>query len=245
MWLIFCVRQEEAVQWKRLDLSLSLVLRDLGPVTQTPDHKLLIYEDGSSMIYPQMIFMRIRWNNVSTLPRIDFFPFTLSLPASNISFSRSSFFLFFVFCFALPFFFLIYLAALALSCGTRVCCRMRDLCCGLWGLFLVAASRIFSCGMWDLVPWLGIEPGPPALGAWSLNHWTTREVPALLFLNSGLSDLKDWFFFPPTFSFEKFQHFNNNKKVRIVQQTPIFPSLRFTHCLHFTACALFSSPFIS
>ena len=23
----------------------------------------------------------------------------------------------------------------------------------------------------------GLEPGPPALEGWSLNHWTTREVP--------------------------------------------------------------------
>ena len=30
--------------------------------------------------------------------------------------------------------------------------------------------------MWDLIPGLGIEPGPPVLGARSLNHWTTREV---------------------------------------------------------------------
>ena len=28
-----------------------------------------------------------------------------------------------------------------------------------------------------LVPRPRIEPVPPALGAWSLNHWTTREVP--------------------------------------------------------------------
>ena len=34
-----------------------------------------------------------------------------------------------------------------------------------------------SCGTWDPVPWPGIEPEPPALGAWSFNHWTTREVP--------------------------------------------------------------------
>ena len=33
-----------------------------------------------------------------------------------------------------------------------------------------------SCGMWDLVPWPWIETGPPSLGAWSLSHWTTREV---------------------------------------------------------------------
>ena len=31
--------------------------------------------------------------------------------------------------------------------------------------------------MWDLVPQLGIEPRPPALGAWSLSHWPTSEVP--------------------------------------------------------------------
>ena len=28
-----------------------------------------------------------------------------------------------------------------------------------------------------LVPGPGIEPVPPAVKAWSLNHWTTREVP--------------------------------------------------------------------
>ena len=39
-----------------------------------------------------------------------------------------------------------------------------------------------SCGVWDLVPWPGIKPGPPALGLWSLNQWTTREVPVCLFL---------------------------------------------------------------
>ena len=32
-----------------------------------------------------------------------------------------------------------------------------------------------SCGMWNLVPQPGIEPGPSALGAQSLSHWTTRE----------------------------------------------------------------------
>ena len=39
------------------------------------------------------------------------------------------------------------------------------------------AGRVFSCAMWDLVPWPGIEPRPPALGVQSLSHWTTREVP--------------------------------------------------------------------
>ena len=31
--------------------------------------------------------------------------------------------------------------------------------------------------MWDLVPGSEIEPGPPELGARSLNHCATREVP--------------------------------------------------------------------
>ena len=31
------------------------------------------------------------------------------------------------------------------------------------------------------VLWLGIEPAPTALEAWSLNHWTTREVPIFNF----------------------------------------------------------------
>ena len=35
---------------------------------------------------------------------------------------------------------------------------------------LVTACEVFHlhCSLWDLVPWPGIEPGPPALGAWIL-----------------------------------------------------------------------------
>ena len=36
-------------------------------------------------------------------------------------------------------------------------------------------------GMWDLVPWPGIEPRPPAWGARSLSHRITREVPTQAF----------------------------------------------------------------
>ena len=55
-----------------------------------------------------------------------------------------------------------YLAALGLSYGTQ------DIYCRIWTL---------SNSMWDLAPWPAIEPGPLALGAQSLRHWTTREVP--------------------------------------------------------------------
>ena len=42
---------------------------------------------------------------------------------------------------------------------------------------LFGAHVTFCCSIWDLVPWPGNEPGTPALGAWSLSHWNTREVP--------------------------------------------------------------------
>ena len=47
-------------------------------------------------------------------------------------------------------------------------------------------SQLFASGdqiskLIYLVPEPGIEPMPLALGAYSLNHWATREVPGLLF----------------------------------------------------------------
>ena len=55
----------------------------------------------------------------------------------------------------------------------------------VWGLIVwhtgsstfLAACGIFSCALWVLVSWPGIELESPALGAWGLSHWTTREVP--------------------------------------------------------------------
>ena len=44
-------------------------------------------------------------------------------------------------------------------------------------LFIYSTAVPCRCGMWDLVPWPGIEPGPPALGVWSLNHRAAREAP--------------------------------------------------------------------
>ena len=61
---------------------------------------------------------------------------------------------------------LIYLAAPGLSCS------MLDLQLCVWAL---------SCGMWNLVSWPGIESQASALGAWSLSHWTTREVLIICF----------------------------------------------------------------
>ena len=68
----------------------------------------------------------------------------------------------------------------SLSVGRRL--RVPDgLSSHLRTLFFVCfliylAVQGLTCGMWNLVAWLWIKLWPPALGAWSLSHWTTREV---------------------------------------------------------------------
>ena len=64
----------------------------------------------------------------------------------------------------------------------------------------IVACKIFSCGMWDLVPWPGIEPRPPALGAQSLSHWTTMSLNKIFLnlfpyhLGTLSSETKMWIF---------------------------------------------------
>ena len=48
---------------------------------------------------------------------------------------------------------------------------------------VLVAWEIFSCDMWDLVSRPGIEPHASALGAQSLSHWTTKDVPKGLILD--------------------------------------------------------------
>ena len=47
----------------------------------------------------------------------------------------------------------------------------------LFSFFFFLAAQDLSCGQWDLVPWPGIKPRPPELGAQSLNRWIMRKVP--------------------------------------------------------------------
>ena len=42
--------------------------------------------------------------------------------------------------------------------------------------FLVVAWRLLVAACGGLLPWAGIEPRHPALGAQSLSHWITREI---------------------------------------------------------------------
>ena len=59
-------------------------------------------------------------------------------------------------------------------------------------LFIYLATPGLSCSMWDLVPWAGIEPGPPALGLWSPSYWTTREVPIFCFDKRVIQAIWEW-----------------------------------------------------
>ena len=55
---------------------------------------------------------------------------------------------------------------------------------GSFGIFS-SSMQTLSYGKWGLVPRLGIKPRPPALGAWSLNHWTSREALEVVLLEEG------------------------------------------------------------
>ena len=55
----------------------------------------------------------------------------------------------------------------------------------IWLYQVLAAAGKLSCSMWDLVFWPGIEPGTPAMGTWSLNHWATRKVMSLHIYSKG------------------------------------------------------------
>ena len=74
---------------------------------------------------------------------------------------------------------IIYLTEPYLSCGTQ------DLQSSLQHMGSFSFDRqVLSC-TWHSRSSSLIKPGPPALGAWSLSHWTTRKVPKVyLFLLS-------------------------------------------------------------
>ena len=61
-------------------------------------------------------------------------------------------------------------------------CSRWDLQPLLWQAASLVMACELRCGMWDLFPWPGIELEPPALGAWRLSDWTSREVPHSQFL---------------------------------------------------------------
>ena len=70
---------------------------------------------------------------------------------------------------------------------------------------LVEAHGIFSCSMCDLLPWPGVKPRSPALGACSLSHWTTKDSPKTLETQPTLEDVP-W---PAPFCHKSTNHMHN------------------------------------
>ena len=58
-------------------------------------------------------------------------------------------------------------------------------------LFLDWVVLVTLCSMWDLSSLPKTELMSLTLGAWSLNHWTTRELSWFLFLNLKVQSLKN------------------------------------------------------
>ena len=70
---------------------------------------------------------------------------------------------------------------------------VSDLHSGMQDL-LAGDMQILSCSIWDLAPWLWVEPRLCALGEWRLSHWTTKEVLRILNIHlrpsSGMEYIK-------------------------------------------------------
>jgi len=64
--------------------------------------------------------------------------------------------------------------------SAHICSTSMDF---LISIFIYLTGLGLSCGIQDLVPRPGVKSRSPALGVWSLSHWTTREVPPRIFLN--------------------------------------------------------------
>ena len=73
------------------------------------------------------------------------------------------------------------LGTFSCTCWPFVCLLTNVYSGPLFSKTIYLAVLGLSCGPWDPVPCPGIKPGPPALGAQNLSHWTNREVPFCLF----------------------------------------------------------------
>ena len=75
--------------------------------------------------------------------------------------------------FIISFLYIFYL--FQVSDGFRICPSIYLFIYLLTVLWLTCPMQTLSCSMWELIPWLGIRPRPPALGTWSVSHWTTKS----------------------------------------------------------------------
>ena len=73
----------------------------------------------------------------------------------------------------------IYLGVLYFYLSNMVALEVSPMAWESWHfLFFIFWPSLVACGI--LVPQQGIKPSPPTLEGWSLNHWTTTEVPTQL-----------------------------------------------------------------
>ena len=96
----------------------------------------------------------------------------------------------------------------------------------MWDLFFFF---FFSCCIQTLFHWPGIEPWPPTLGVWSLNHWTIKEVP-----QSRLSDTEKYISQTERF----LPNSNQNKHISTGFQSFFFPQNQISNR---KLCSLFYS----
>ena len=96
---------------------------------------------------------------------------------------------------------------------------------------LSCTMQTLGCGRWDLVSWPGTEPGPPALGAESHSHWTTKEVPDLCVLKVFMN-----------MAFQIHRRTASSKDPRVA--LPRFPNTAFASSFSFCSQIIFSECFI-
>ena len=90
-------------------------------------------------------------------------------------------------------------------------------------IFIYLAAADLSCGMWDLVPWPGIEPRPPALGVWSLSQRTPREVPIMVQFYKWSASLSSFYLCrADKTNFVRFVANNSTKKIKWAMNGSIY-----------------------
>ena len=101
-----------------------------------------------------------------------------------------------------------------------------------FNIYLFGSScgmQTLGCSMWDLVPRPRLKPGPSALGAQNLNHWTTREVPRPPLMGSrSFKDVPSCFCFSkyPSLLLRMLTHLGKNRAALNERQS-IFRTLTF------------------
>ena len=107
--------------------------------------------------------------------------------------------------------------------NTSICWKRTTFSLKKKFFFLIYAHHE-ACGI--LVPQPGVEPMPPAVEAWSLSHWTTREVPGVLL---SISKIKFSVYFLTIWISSSHPVFWNFMEVCLIDGV-LLSSLSFIYC---------------